>query len=176
MEFLLINHPLDADLRSRRRSDLQDQAMGYGRPPSIATREETRVEDKYMGRCQDHHDPLHLTRCIRFSTEVAAFRISAPPGPARIWKSSPDLEKAIASELSGHVIDLCPVGALTRSLRLTARPWGIEKDRSIDVMDAMGCNTASTRRGREVMAVPAAHQRRRQREWIATRRVLPAMG
>src|SRR3979490_1796951 len=117
MEFLLINHPLDCPICDQGgECDLQDQAMGYGRAAFNRYREMKRaVEDKYMGplvktimtRC------IHCTRCIRFSSEVAGVPDLGATGRGEDMEVVTYLEKAIASELSGNVIDLCPVGALT---------------------------------------------------------------
>ena len=143
MEFLLINHPLDCPICDQGgECDLQDQAMGYGRAAFNRYREMKRaVEEKYMGplvktimtRC------IHCTRCIRFSTEVAGVPDLGATGRGEDMEVTTYLEKAIASELSGNVIDLCPVGALTsKPYAFTARPWELRKTESIDVMDAMG--------------------------------------
>ncbi len=156
MEFLLINHPLDCPICDQGgECDLQDQAMGYGRAAFNRYREMKRaVEDKYMGplvktsmnRC------IHCTRCIRFATEVAGVPDLGATGRGEDMEITTYLEKAIESELSGNVIDLCPVGALlSKPYSFTARPWELHKTESIDVMDAMGCNTRIDSRGREVM-------------------------
>ena len=134
MEFLLINHPLDCPICDQGgECDLQDQAMGYGRAAFNRYREMKRaVEEKYMGplvktvmtRC------IHCTRCIRFSTEVAGVPDLGATGRGEDMEVTTYLEKAIASELSGNVIDLCPVGALTsKPYAFTARPVGAEEDR-----------------------------------------------
>jgi NADH-quinone oxidoreductase subunit G len=172
MEFLLINHPLDCPICDQGgECDLQDQAMGYGRAAFNRYREMKRaVEDKYMGplvktimtRC------IHCTRCIRFSTEVAGVPDLGATGRGEDMEVVTYLEKAIASELSGNVIDLCPVGALTsKPYAFTARPWELKKTESIDVMDAMGCNVRIDSRGREVMRVLPRVNEEVNEEWIS---------
>src|SRR6266550_5536173 len=151
--------------------DLQDQAMGYGRAAFNRYREHKRaVEDKYMGplvktsmnRC------IHCTRCIRFSTEVAGVSDLGATGRGEDMEITTYLEKAIESELSGNVIDLCPVGALlSKPYSFTARPWELKKTESIDVMDAMGCNIRIDSRGREVMRVLPRINEGVNEEWIA---------
>ncbi len=172
MEFLLINHPLDCPICDQGgECDLQDQAMGYGRAAFNRYREMKRaVEDKYMGplvktimtRC------IHCTRCIRFSTEVAGVPDLGATGRGEDMEVVTYLEKAIASELSGNVIDLCPVGALTsKPYAFVARPWELKKTESIDVMDAMGCNVRIDSRGREVMRVLPRINEGVNEEWIS---------
>jgi NADH-quinone oxidoreductase subunit G len=172
MEFLLINHPLDCPICDQGgECDLQDQAMGYGRASFNRYHERKRaVEDKYMGplvktimtRC------IHCTRCIRFSTEVAGVPDLGATGRGEDMEVVTYLEKAIASELSGNVIDLCPVGALTsKPYAFTARPWELRKTESIDVMDAMGSNIRVDSRGREVMRVLPRINEEVNEEWIS---------
>ncbi len=172
MEFLLINHPLDCPICDQGgECDLQDQAMGYGRASFNRYREMKRaVEEKYMGplvktimtRC------IHCTRCIRFSTEVAGVPDLGATGRGEDMEVVTYLEKAIESELSGNVIDLCPVGALTsKPYAFTARPWELKKTESIDVMDAMGGNIRIDSRGREVMRVLPRVNEEVNEEWIS---------
>jgi len=172
MEFLLINHPLDCPICDQGgECDLQDQAMGYGRAAFNRYREMKRaVEDKYMGplvktimtRC------IHCTRCIRFATEVAGVPDLGATGRSEDMEIATYLEKAIASELSGNVIDLCPVGALTsKPYAFVARSWELKKTESIDVMDAMGCNIRVDSRGREVMRVLPRVNEGVNEEWIS---------
>ena len=171
MEFLLINHPLDCPICDQGgECDLQDQAMGYGRAAFNRYREHKRaVEDKYMGplvktsmnRC------IHCTRCIRFSTEVAGVPDLGATGRGEDMEIATYLEKAIESELSGNVIDLCPVGALlSKPYSFTARPWELRKTESIDVMDAMGCNIRVDSRGREAMRFLPRVNEAVNEEWL----------
>jgi NADH-quinone oxidoreductase subunit G len=171
MEFLLINHPLDCPICDQGgECDLQDQAMGYGRAAFNRYREHKRaVEDKYMGplvktsmnRC------IHCTRCIRFATEVAGVPDLGATGRGEDMEITTYLEKAIDSELSGNVIDLCPVGALlSKPYSFTARPWELRKTESIDVNDAMGCNIRIDSRGREVMRILPRVNEAVNEEWL----------
>ncbi len=170
MEFLLINHPLDCPICDQGgECDLQDQAMAYGYDRSRYAENKRAVPDKYMGpliktimtRC------IHCTRCIRFATEVAGVEdIGLLNRGERVEITT--LERAIDSEMSGNLVDVCPVGALTsKPYAFNARPWELRKINSIDVMDAVGSNIRVDARGREVMRVlPRLHEDVNE-EWIA---------
>ncbi|GAA0572461.1 NADH-quinone oxidoreductase subunit NuoG [Rhizomicrobium electricum] len=158
MEFLLINHPLDCPICDQGgECDLQDQAMGYGRAAFHRFHENKRaVEDKYMGpliktqmtRC------IQCTRCVRFATEIAGVPDLGATGRGEDMEITTYLEKAFSSELSGNVVDLCPVGALTsKPYSYTSRPWELKHTESIDIMDAQGCNIRVDTRGRAVMRI-----------------------
>src|ERR1700760_2132910 len=148
MEFLLINHPLDCPICDQGgECDLQDQAMGYGRDDSRYAENKRAVEEKFMGpliktvmtRC------IQCTRCVRFITEVA-----------------------VTSELSGNVIDLCPVGALTsKPYAFNARPWELKKTESVDVMDALGSAIRVDARGPAVLRVLPRTNDEINEEWIS---------
>ena len=172
MEFLLINHPLDCPICDQGgECDLQDQAMAYGRASFHRYDENKRaVEDKYMGplvktimtRC------IHCTRCVRFATEVAGVPQLGATGRGEDMEITTYLEQALDSELSGNVIDLCPVGALTsKPYAFTSRPWELRKTESIDVMDAMGVNIRVDSRGREVMRILPRINEDVNEEWIS---------
>jgi NADH-quinone oxidoreductase subunit G len=172
MEFLLINHPLDCPICDQGgECDLQDQAMGYGRAAFHRFNENKRaVEDKYMGplvktvmtRC------IQCTRCVRFATEVAGVPDLGATGRGEDMEITTYLEKAFASELSGNVVDLCPVGALTsKPYAFNARPWELRKTESIDVMDAQGCNIRVDTRGPQVMRVLPRLNEEVNEEWIS---------
>jgi NADH-quinone oxidoreductase subunit G len=172
MEMLLINHPLDCPICDQGgECDLQDQAMAYGRADFHRFAENKRaVEDKYMGpliktvmtRC------IQCTRCVRFATEVAGVPDLGATGRGEDMEITTYLEKAFASELSGNVVDLCPVGALTaKPYAFNARPWELKKTESIDVMDAQGCNIRVDTRGREVMRVLPRLNEAINEEWIS---------
>jgi NADH-quinone oxidoreductase subunit G len=172
MEFLLINHPLDCPICDQGgECDLQDQAMGYGRAAFHRFNENKRaVEDKYMGplvktimtRC------IQCTRCVRFATEVAGVPDLGATGRGEDMEITTYLEKAFASELSGNVVDLCPVGALTsKPYAFNARPWELRKTESIDVMDAQGCNIRVDSRGPQVMRVLPRLNEEVNEEWIS---------
>ena len=172
MEFLLINHPLDCPICDQGgECDLQDQAMGYGRANFHRFNENKRaVEDKYMGplvktimtRC------IACTRCVRFATEVAGVPDLGATGRGEDVEITTYLEKAFASELSGNVVDLCPVGALTsKPYAFNARPWELKKTESVDVMDAQGCNIRVDTRGPQVMRVLPRLNEEVNEEWIS---------
>ncbi len=144
MEFLLANHPLDCPVCDQGgECDLQDQSMYYGVDKSRFVENKRQVKEKYMGpliktqmtRC------IHCTRCVRFATEVAGVPEIGAIGRGENMEITTYLEKALESELSANVIDLCPVGALTsKPYAFEARPWELKKTESIDVMDAVGSN------------------------------------
>ena len=170
MEFLLINHPLDCPICDQGgECDLQDQAMAYGTDRSRFAENKRAVPEKYMGpliktmmtRC------IHCTRCIRFSTEIAGVEEIGALNRGEHMEIS-TMEQAIDSELSGNLVDVCPVGALTsRPYAFSARSWELQKTYSVDVMDAVGSNIRVDARGREVMRVlPHLHEDINE-EWIA---------
>ncbi|KKJ77512.1 NADH dehydrogenase [Kiloniella litopenaei] len=169
MEFLLINHPLDCPICDQGgECDLQDQAMAFGLDHGRYKESKRAVTEKYMGpliktimtRC------IQCTRCVRFSTEVAGIEevgLLNRGGHVEITT----LEKAVNTELSGNLVDVCPVGALTsKPYAFNARPWELKKVNSIDVMDAVGSNIRVDVRGREVLRVlPRIHEDVNE-EWI----------
>ena len=144
MEFLLANHPLDCPVCDQGgECDLQDQSMYYGVDKSRFVENKRQVKEKYMGpliktqmtRC------IHCTRCVRFATEIAGVPEIGAIGRGENMEITTYLEKAMESELSANVIDLCPVGALTsKPYAFEARPWELKKTESIDVLDAVGSN------------------------------------
>ncbi len=170
MEFLLINHPLDCPICDQGgECDLQDQAMAFGRDGSRYTENKRAVKDKYMGplintimtRC------IHCTRCVRFVAEVAGVEEIGLLNRGENAEIS-SLEKAVDSELSANVIDLCPVGALTsKPYAFNARPWELKKTESVDVMDAVGSNIRVDTRGNEVMRVLPRLNEDVNEEWIS---------
>ncbi len=171
MEFLLINHPLDCPICDQGgECDLQDQSVGYGKGGSRYDEHKRAVKDKNMGplvattmtRC------IHCTRCVRFATEVAGVPDLGAVGRGEDTEITTYLEKAFASELSGNVIDLCPVGALTsKPYAFTARSWELRKTESVDVMDALGSNIRVDARGREVMRFLPRLNEEVNEEWIS---------
>ena len=171
MEFLLINHPLDCPICDQGgECDLQDQAMGYGGDRSRFHENKRAVEDKDIGplvktimtRC------IHCTRCIRFITDIAGVPELGATGRGEHMEVTTYVEKALSSELSGNIIDLCPVGALTsKPYAFTARSWELRKTETIDVLDAVGSNIRVDARGAEVMRVlPRLHEDVNE-EWIS---------
>ncbi len=171
MEFLLLNHPLDCPICDQGgECDLQDQAMFYGVDGSRFHENKRAVEDKNIGpliktimtRC------IHCTRCVRFMTEVAGVSELGAAGRGEDMEITTYLERGMSSELSGNVIDLCPVGALTsKPYAFTSRPWELTKVETIDVMDGLGANIRVDARGREVMRIlPRSHDDVNE-EWIS---------
>ncbi len=170
MEFLLINHPLDCPICDQGgECDLQDQAMAFGHDGSRFAENKRAVDDKYMGplintimtRC------IHCTRCVRFSTEVGGVTDMGMINRGENAEIT-TLGKAVSSELSGNVIDLCPVGALTsKPYSFVARPWELRKTETIDVMDAVGSNIRVDARGNEVLRVLPRLNEDVNEEWIS---------
>src|SRR5262245_12599020 len=171
MEFLLINHPLDCPICDQGgECDLQDQAMAYGFDRSRFHENKRAVLDKNFGplvktimtRC------IHCTRCVRFATEVAGVEELGATGRGEHMEIGTYVEKALSSELSGNIIDLCPVGALTsKPYAFIARPWELKKTESIDVLDAVGSNIRIDARGNEVMRILPRLNEDINEEWIS---------
>ncbi len=170
MEFLLINHPLDCPICDQGgECDLQDQSMGYGRDATRYGENKRAVEEKYMGpliktvmtRC------IQCTRCVRFITEVAGVSEIGLISRGEDVEITTYLDKAVTSELSANVIDLCPVGALTsKPYAFNARPWELTKTESVDVMDALGANIRVDSRGPAVLRVLPRTNDEINEEWI----------
>ncbi len=171
MEFLLANHPLDCPVCDQGgECDLQDQSMFYGVDKSRFKENKRYVPEKYMGpliktqmtRC------IHCTRCIRFATEVAGVPELGAIGRGEDMQITTYLEKAMESEMSANVIDLCPVGALTsKPYVFEARPWELKKTESIDVMDAVGSNIRVDTYGWEVKRILPRINEEINEEWIS---------
>lgn len=171
MEFLLINHPLDCPICDQGgECDLQDQAVAYGRSDSRYDLNKRAVEDKNMGplvktimtRC------IQCTRCVRFAAEVAGVEELGMISRGESAEITTYLEESLTSELSGNVIDLCPVGALTsKPYAYNARPWELRKTESIDVMDAMGANIRVDAKGDAVMRIMPVINEAVNEEWLS---------
>ena len=171
MEFLLINHPLDCPICDQGgECDLQDQALHYGFDKSRYEENKRAVQNKHMGplvstimtRC------IHCTRCVRFSTEVAGVDDLGLLGRGENAEITTYLEKTIESELSGNVIDLCPVGALTnKPYAFQSRPWELKKTETVDVFDAMGSSIRVDTRGKSVLRVLPRLNDEVNEEWIS---------
>ncbi len=171
MEFLLINHPLDCPICDQGgECDLQDQAMAYGRGTDRFDENKRSVKDKNLGPLIKTHMTrcIHCTRCIRFMDDVAGVEEMGATGRGEDMEVGTFIEKNISSELSGNIIDLCPVGALTsKPYAFKARSWELEKTESIDVLDAVGSNIRVDARGNEVMRIlPRLHEDVNE-EWIS---------
>ena len=170
MEFLLINHPLDCPICDQGgECDLQDQAMSYGKNVSSYNEPKRAVTNKEFGplisttmtRC------IHCTRCIRFAEEVAGTPVIGSIGRGEDMEVSTYVGKTINSEMSGNLVDICPVGALTsKPYAFKARPWELEKTESIDVHDACGSNIRIDSRAREVVRVLPVLNEDINEEWI----------
>lgn len=173
MEFLLANHPLDCPICDQGgECDLQDQSMRYG---SDRTRfheitGKRAVENKDLGpivktsmnRC------IQCTRCVRFANDVAGVEDLGTTGRGNDLQIGMYIEKTMNSEMSGNIIDLCPVGALTsKPYAFQARPWELKKTESVDVMDAVGSNIRIDSRGVQVMRVQPKINDEVNEEWIS---------
>jgi NADH-quinone oxidoreductase subunit G len=171
LEFLLINHPLDCPICDQGgECDLQDQTMAYGFDASRFQDNKRAVQDKYLGPLIDTYMNrcIHCTRCIRFMTEVAGVEELGAIGRGEDMEITTYLERGMFSNLSGNVVDLCPVGALTsKPYAFAARPWELTKTPSIDVMDALGSAIRVDARGREVMRILPRENEAINEEWIS---------
>ncbi|KAL7826166.1 hypothetical protein SRHO_G00339040 [Serrasalmus rhombeus] len=171
MEFLLANHPLDCPICDQGgECDLQDQSMMFGSDRSRFTEGKRAVEDKNIGpliktimtRC------IQCTRCVRFASEIAGVEDLGTTGRGNSMQIGTYVEKMFMSELSGNVIDVCPVGALTsKPYAFTSRPWETRKTESIDVLDAVGSNIVVSTRGGEVMRILPRLNEDVNEEWIS---------
>mgnify|MGYP000240955736 CR=1 FL=1 len=173
MEFLLANHPLDCPICDQGgECDLQDQSVLYGYRQGRFLEYKRAVEDKELGplistimtRC------IHCTRCVRFSEEVAGSPVLGTTGRGRETEVGTYIEKLVTSELSGNLVDLCPVGALTNApYAFTARPWELRYIHSYDVQDSITPPITVNTRGPEVMRIlPRIHEEVNE-EWIHDR-------
>ena len=173
MEFLLINHPLDCPICDQGgECDLQDQAVAYGSDRSRYAFEKRAVVDKDYGpliqtamtRC------IQCTRCIRFITEIAGVPDLGALGRGEHMEVTTYVGKAISSELSGNLIDLCPVGALTnKPASFTYRSWELKKTESVDAMDGLGSAIRIDARGNEVVRILPRVNDDINEEWLSDR-------
>ncbi len=171
MEFLLINHPLDCPVCDQGgECDLQDQAFKYGKNFSRFHENKRIVKDKYMGPLIATHMTrcIHCTRCIRFAADVAGIDEIGTIGRGEDMEVSTYLAKSITSELSGNLIDICPVGALTsKPYEFKYRSWELTSIKSIDVFDAMGSNIRIDIKGHEVIRILPELNEEINQEWIS---------
>nr|XP_023922068.1 NADH dehydrogenase [ubiquinone] iron-sulfur protein 1, mitochondrial isoform X1 [Quercus suber]XP_023922069.1 NADH dehydrogenase [ubiquinone] iron-sulfur protein 1, mitochondrial isoform X2 [Quercus suber]XP_023922070.1 NADH dehydrogenase [ubiquinone] iron-sulfur protein 1, mitochondrial isoform X3 [Quercus suber] len=171
MEFLLMNHPLDCPICDQGgECDLQDQSMAFGSDRGRFTEVKRAVVDKNLGplvktvmtRC------IQCTRCVRFATEVAGVQDLGMLGRGSGEEIGTYVEKLMTSELSGNVIDICPVGALTsKPYAFKARNWELKGTESIDVTDAVGSNIRIDSRGPEVLRILPRLNEDINEEWIS---------
>lgn len=171
MEMLLINHPLDCPICDQGgECDLQDQAMAYGYDRSRYAENKRAVPNKELGpliktimtRC------INCTRCVRFGEEIAGVNTLGQLHRGEDAEIGTFIEQAVDTELSGNMVDICPVGALTnKPYTFKARPWELVKTQSIDVMDAVGSNIRIDSRSGEVLRIlPRLHEGVNE-EWIS---------
>jgi NADH-quinone oxidoreductase subunit G len=173
MEFLLINHPLDCPICDQGgECELQDLAVGYGRDVSRFHEGKRIIKDKYIGplietemtRC------IYCMRCVRFGEEIAGVMELGAVGRGEDTRVGTFLDSTVDSEMSGNVIDLCPVGALTsKPYRYTARPWELVDHPSIAPHDAFGSNLNVQVRGHEVMRVLPRENNEINECWLSDR-------
>ena len=163
MEFLLINHPLDCPICDQGgECELQDLAMGYGRGVSRFTERKRVVPDKNLGPliATDMTRCIHCTRCVRFGAEVAGLVELGATGRGEDMRIGTFIERSVDSELSGNVIDICPVGALTsKPFRFRARAWEMVQREGVAAHDAIGSNVyVHVRQGRAMRVVPRENE------------------
>lgn len=173
MEFLLINHPLDCPVCDQGgECELQDLAMGYGSGVSQFTEGKRVIRDKDIGplvqtemtRC------IHCTRCVRFGEEIAGLRELGATGRGENMEIGTYVEKAMRSELSGNVIDLCPVGALTnKPYRYSARAWELKQLAGIAPHDGLGSNVYFHIKGQRVKRIVPKENSNINETWLSDR-------
>jgi NADH-quinone oxidoreductase subunit G len=170
MEFLLINHPLDCPICDQGgECDLQDEAMAYGFDRGRYVENKRAVEEKNFGPLvsTEMNRCIHCTRCIRFMTEVAGVEELGATSRGEHMEITTYVERALSSELSANIIDLCPVGALTsKPYAYIARPWELAKTESVDVLDAVGSNIRVDSRGAQVLRILPRLNEDVNEEWL----------
>lgn len=170
LEFLLINHPLDCPICDQGgECDLQELTKNFGSDRGRFTELKRSVEDLHLGllvktimtRC------IHCTRCIRFASEVLKLPILGTSGRGRDTEVSTYINNILDSELSGNIIDLCPVGALTsKPYAFKARPWELTHLDSIDILDSLGASVRIDVKGNEVLRILPRINDEINEEWI----------
>lgn len=173
MEFLLINHPLDCPVCDQGgECELQDIAMGYGKDVSRYAERKRVVPDKDLGPLvsTDMTRCIHCTRCVRFGSEIAGLRELGAMGRGEFMEIGTYVERALASELSGNVIDVCPVGALNaKPSRMTARSWEMIQTASVAPHDGIGSNIYLHTLRNKVMRVVPRQNETLNEIWISDR-------
>ena len=174
MEFLLINHPLDCPICDQGgECQLQDLAVGYGKSSSRYTEEKRVVFHKNVGpliSMEEMTRCIHCTRCVRFGQEVAGVMELGMVNRGEHSEITTFLGRTIDSELSGNMIDICPVGALTsKPFRYAARTWELARKRSLSPHDSLGSNTTVQTKSNRVMRVVALENEAINECWISDR-------
>jgi NADH-quinone oxidoreductase subunit G len=173
MEFLLINHPLDCPICDQGgECQLQDLAVGYGKSASRYTEEKRVVLNKSLGPLisTDMTRCIHCTRCVRFGQEVGGVMELGMIGRGEHAEIIAFVGKTVDSELSGNVIDLCPVGALTsKPFRYTARNWELSRRRSVSPHDSLGSNLIVEVKHNRVMRVLPLENEELNECWLSDR-------
>ena len=173
MEFLLINHPLDCPICDQGgECELQDVAMGYGESHSRFQEGKRVVKDKDLGPliATDMTRCIHCTRCVRFGDEIAGIKELGATGRGEHMEIGTYVQKAVTSEMSGNVIDLCPVGALTsKPFRYTSRPWELNAVTGVAPHDCVGSNIYLHVRGNKVMRALPKENEEINETWISDR-------
>lgn len=170
LEIMLKNHPLDCPICDQGgECDLQDEAWGFGSSWSRFTAIKRSVNDKSLGpliktvinRC------IHCTRCVRFSNEIAGVSLLGTSSRGESTEITTYVDQLLESELSGNIIDLCPVGALTsKPYAFTARPWELNSVQSLDLTDALGSNTRLDFRGSNLLRILPRLNEEINEEWL----------
>lgn len=174
MEFLLINHPLDCPICDQGgECQLQDLAVGYGAGESRYQEEKRVVVGKDMGplvSAEEMSRCIHCTRCVRFTEEIGGFQEIGMANRGEHSEILPFLNKTVDSEISGNVIDLCPVGALTsKPFRYSARPWELSRRKCVSPHDGLGSNLiVQVKQGRVMRVLPRENEAVNEC-WIADR-------
>lgn len=173
MEFLLINHPLDCPICDQGgECELQDLALGYGSDVSQYVERKRVVRDKDIGPLvqTDMTRCIHCTRCVRFGEEVAGLRELGATGRGEHMEIGTYVQHAMTSELSGNVIDLCPVGALTsKPYRYSARAWELQQRDAIAPHDCLGSNVHVHVKGQVVKRVVPRENEAVNETWLSDR-------
>ncbi|MDP4800803.1 MAG: NADH-quinone oxidoreductase subunit NuoG, partial [Burkholderiaceae bacterium] len=174
MEFLLINHPLDCPICDQGgECQLQDLAVGYGPSASRYTEGKRVVFHKSMGpliSAQEMSRCIHCTRCVRFGQEIAGVMEIGMAGRGEHSEIMSFVGNAVESELSGNMIDVCPVGALTsKPFRYQARTWELARRRSVSPHDSLGTNLIVQSKGTQILRVVPYENEAVNECWITDR-------
>jgi NADH-quinone oxidoreductase subunit G len=173
MEFLLINHPLDCPICDQGgECELQDVAMQYGDDVSRFSEAKRVVADKNIGALihTDMTRCIHCTRCVRFGQEIGGIMELGATGRSEWMEIGTYIEQSVISEMSGNMIDLCPVGALTsKPYRYSARPWELKSHHGISPHDSIGSNIIIHAKGNDVKRVVPADKESINEVWLSDR-------